>query len=69
MDTLVKSITDVWTAMSAWIVDSIESLLPVFYNATDGSLTILGLMCVISVGIGLFLLLCNVVTSFFGFRQ
>lgn len=64
---LTGAITEVWTAMSEWIVEAIQSLLPVFYN--ESGLTILGLMCCVSIGIGLFLLLCNVVTSFFSLRQ
>lgn len=66
---MVGSITELWTALSTWIIATVQQILPLFYDASTDELTILGIMVVVSVGIGLFLLLMNVVTSFFGFRQ
>lgn len=66
---MVGSITELWTALSTWIIATVQQILPLFYNAETEDLTILGIMVVVSVGIGLFLLLMNIVTSFFGFRQ
>lgn len=66
---MVGSITELWTALSTWIIATVQQILPLFYNTETEDLTILGIMVVVSVGIGLFLLLMNIVTSFFGFRQ
>lgn len=66
---MIGSITELWTALATWIVATVQQILPLFYNTADDELTILGIMVVVSVGIGLFLLLMNIVTSFFGFRQ
>lgn len=64
---LVNSITEVFTAMSTWIVSAIQSALPIFYNASDNELTILGVLCVVSVSIGVFLLIIGIIQRFMGF--
>lgn len=63
---LVNAVTEVFTAMSTWLVSAIEATLPVFYNAEDG-LTIIGLLCVISVSIGIFFLIFGLIQRFMGF--
>lgn len=64
---LVNNITEVFTAMSTWIVSAIQSALPIFYDATAGELTILGVLCVVSVSIGVFLLIIGIIQRFMGF--
>lgn len=69
---IVTAVTGVWTALSTWIVDSMESILALFYTAgtstTPGSLTILGVLVVVAVGIAIFMLLMNTIISFFQLR-
>ena len=66
---MIGSITEIWTAVATWIVSTISSILPIFYNATDDELTILGVLVIVTFGVAIFLLLMSIVTRFFSLRQ
>lgn len=68
---LVTSITEVWNAILEWIVGTFTDIQGVFYNtgADGGSLTFLGVLAVISVGIGMVFLLIGVIQNFLHLRS
>lgn len=65
--TLVEQITGVFSAIAEWIAEVIPTLFELFYNAESG-LTFLGITAILSLGIGVFLLLMNIVKSFLTFQ-
>lgn len=66
MASIVQSFVDVWTALSSFLVSLFPNLIALFY--ADGALTFVGVMAVIMAGIGLILLVWNLIRSFFAMR-
>lgn len=64
---LVEQITGVFSAIAEWIAGVIPTLFELFYNPETG-LTFLGITAILSLGIGVFLLLMNIVKSFLTFQ-
>lgn len=46
----MTAIVEVWTAITTWFATSIGSLVDIFY--TDGAFTILGILALVTFGIG-----------------
>lgn len=65
---IVEAMTSVFTAIGEWITTTITSFTEVFYNAESG-LTFLGTLTIVSLGIGLVMLLINVVKDFLQLRK
>lgn len=65
---IIESIIAVFTAVLGWLVEAIESVIPLFW-ATETGLTFLGVLSVISVIIGIFFLVMRVIQNFLGFRS
>lgn len=65
---MIASVLEVFTAIGSWFVTTISSMLPIFYNTTDNSLTFLGVMALASVAVGIVLLVYNFVKDFLKFR-
>jgi hypothetical protein len=66
MSAVVTSITSVFTAVGNWITTTIPSIVEVFY--TEGSLTFLGTLAVIALGISVFFLIMGLIQNFLHFR-
>lgn len=64
---IVEQVTGVFTDMMEWIGGSFTTIESLFYNAETG-LTFLGILSVCALGIGVFLLVMNIVRSFLQFR-
>ena len=68
----VTAITNVFTAMGAWLVSFINSLIPLFWTEgtgeTAGSLTFLGVLAVIGLAISVFFLVMRVIENFLHLR-
>lgn len=67
MTTIVEYVFSVFTAISDWLVETIQSFVPVFYS-TETGMTFLGVMALCGLGVGIILLLFNIVKSFVQFR-
>ena len=72
MASIITSITSVWTSIFTWIISSIQSLIPIFWTEgqgeTPGSLTFLGVLAIIALGVGLFFLIMGVIQNFLHLR-
>ena len=66
--TVVTAITGVFTEIANWISTTIPSITEVFYDAEAGSLTFLGVLAVVALGISIFFLLMGLVQNFLHFR-
>lgn len=67
MTSVITSITQVWTAISGWIVDTIPDIVNVFYSAESG-LTFLGTLSVLALGVSVFFLLMGLIQRFLHLR-
>lgn len=69
---MIAQFVSVWTELGAFLVSLFPQLISLFWTAgTDGSggsLTFVGVMAVIMAGIGVFLLIFNLIRSFFSFH-
>lgn len=65
--TIISSIISVFEEISAWIVNSVESIVPMFYNSTDG-LTFLGTLAVSGLAMSVFFLVMGIIQRFLHFR-
>lgn len=61
---VIEAITDIFDALTSWLVGSIASFESVFYTAETG-LTLVGTLTLVSVGIGVAFLLFNIIRGFF----
>lgn len=64
---IIPAMTAVFDAIFTWIITAFNSILSLFW--AEGALTILGVLLLISLGISLFLLLCNIIQNFFQLRS
>lgn len=63
---IITSILGVFSGISTWFTDSLESVVSLFY--TEGGLTFLGATAVAGLGISVVLLVINLVKSFIRFK-
>lgn len=68
MNAIITAITGVFTAIADWITTSLPSITEIFYNPEQGSLTFLGVLAVVALGISIFFLLMGLVQNFLHFR-
>lgn len=70
---LVTAITGVFSSVGTWIVEFLQSLIPLFWTEGTGdkagSLTFFGILAVIGLAISIFFLLMNVVENFIHLRS
>ena len=64
---IVTSITNVFGEISTWIVGQLGAVQELFWSADSGSLTFLGVLAIVGVGIACALMLINTVRSFLHF--
>lgn len=63
---ILTAITDVFTAISTWIVEAIGGVMPMFYVAETG-LTFLGVLAVAGLAFSVVFLLIGIVQRFLHF--
>lgn len=59
---MIAEITNVWSSILTWITSSMSAVQSVFYE--DNTLTFIGVLAVIGVGVGVCLLIFNKVRDF-----
>lgn len=66
--TIVEAIFNVFTEVGDWIVAAFNQMIPIFWNTTDNTLTVMGTLGVIALGINVILLFLGIVQRFLKFR-
>lgn len=69
---IVTAILAVWSGISSWIIEGLQSIVALFWTAGSsggGELTFFGTLSVVSVGIGVFFLLLRVLQNFIKLRS
>lgn len=69
MTGVITAMTECFTAVFTWIKTAIVSMVDVFYSSADGSLTFLGVLALVSLGIGLAFLIIGVIQNFLHLRS
>lgn len=64
---IIANVLSVFTSVSTWMMDTMEDVIGLFWNATEG-LTFFGLLALIPLGISVVLLLFQLVKSYLNFR-
>lgn len=69
---IIESILGVFSGITTWFTDSLQSVVSLFYavpaGGTDAELTFLGATAVAGLGISVVLLVINLVKSFIRFK-
>ena len=65
---LVSDVFEVFGLIADWFVESIPKLFVLFYSSESG-ITLLGIMALVSIGVGVFFLLAGFVQNFFKLRS
>lgn len=65
---LLTAIFAVFTAVGDWIMEALQDLTGLFWNATDNSLTFLGVLSLVALGISVIFLMIRVIQNFLHFR-
>lgn len=63
---IINAIFDVFTGITTWLSGAVTSIIPMFW--AENSLTFLGSLAVVSLGIGVVFLLIGIVQNFLHFR-
>lgn len=66
--TLLTAIFAVFTAVGEWIMEQLAALPSIFWNTSDNSLTFLGVLAIVSLGISIIFLMIRVIQNFLHFR-
>lgn len=64
---MLNAITEVFDAIGTWITSAVNDLIPMFWNATDNTLTILGTLAVVGLGFSVVFLLIGIIQRFLHF--
>lgn len=68
MASVVTAITSVFTAIGDWIIQYIPKVIDIFYSSSDNSLTFLGVLAVLALGVSIFFLIMGLIQNFLHFR-
>lgn len=64
---ILGSITEVFDAIGTWITGAVNDMIPMFWNATDNTLTLLGTLAVVGLGFSVVFLLIGIIQRFLHF--
>lgn len=67
MTSVLTSILAVFSAIGTWIVQAVQDMIPIFWNATDSSLTLIGVLSVAGLGLSVIFLVVGLIQRFFHF--
>lgn len=67
MTSVLTAILAVFSAIGTWIVGAVEDMIPIFWNSTDSSLTLIGVLAVSGLGISVIFLVVGLIQRFFHF--
>ena len=66
VSSVLESVLAVFTAIANWFVSTINALVPIFY--ADNNLTFIGTLAACGVGVGIIMLVINLVRRFLRFK-
>lgn len=64
MGEIVQSVFGVFTEVGDWFIGALSSFVELFYNTTSNTLTFVGVMALVGVGIAVTRMLFAIITSF-----
>lgn len=64
---MLSAITDVFDQVADWIQGAVGGMTEIFYNATDSSLTLLGILAVCGLAFSVVFLLIGIIQKFLHF--
>ena len=67
MTSVLTSILAVFSAIGTWFVGSVEDMTPIFWNSSESSLTLIGVLSVAGLGIAVILMVVRLISKFFHF--
>lgn len=67
MTSVLTAILSVFSAIGTWIVGAVKDMIPIFWNATDSSLTLIGVLAVSGLGLSVIFLVVGLIQKFFHF--
>lgn len=67
MTSVLTAILSVFSAIGTWIVGAVEDMIPIFWNSTDSSLTLIGVLAVAGLGLSVIFLVVGLIQKFFHF--
>ena len=67
VDSVLSKVLEVFSAIGTWIGTAVNSIIPMFYDATNG-LTFLGVLAVAGLGFSVIFLVIGIIQNFLHFR-
>lgn len=67
VDNVLSKVLEVFSAIGTWIGTAVNSIIPMFYDATNG-LTFLGVLAVAGLGFSVIFLVIGIIQNFLHFR-
>lgn len=68
MNGIITAIFGVFQSILEWLVGSMETVVPLFYNTDTSSLTLIGTLSIIGLGLSVVFLLIGIIRGFLRFR-
>lgn len=65
--TVLESILDIFLSVGSWISGAVNSLIPMFWNAADGTLTFVGILSVSALALSVVFLVLSLIEKFLRF--
>ena len=67
MTSVITAILAVFSAIGSWIVQAVQDMIPIFWNSSDSSLTLIGVLSVAGLGLSVIFLVVGLIQRFFHF--
>ena len=67
MTSVLTAILAVFSSIGTWIVGAVQDMIPIFWNSTDSSLTLIGVLSVAGLGLSVIFLVVGLIQRFFHF--
>ena len=64
----IESVFDIFSSIGSWLSTSLSEFISLFYNV-DSGFTLLGILCVIPIGVSICFLIFILIVNFFKFRS
>lgn len=65
---VLENILEVFSGIGTWIGEAVTSLVPMFWDATQGTLTFLGVLAVAGLSFSVVFLIIGLIQNFLHFR-
>lgn len=65
---MLEAILGVFDSVGTWFATALTNLMPIFWNATDNELTLLGVLAVAGLAFSIVFLVISIIQNFLHFR-